>query len=109
MFRHTICQNMMDNFTGKSLYCRPSIYVKLEPRQIFDLLNEVTGRNKTKATHLLQQLAAEPWYILCDPHAGGSADNAPLHITLRINDKGVHLNCKQNADETLYIYEITER
>ncbi len=108
MLRRTILQNMIDSFIDTSKKRPYSIYAKLEPKDIFDLLNEVSGKYRTKVTHLLQRLAANRWYILCDPHEGGSVPDSPMHITLRVQDKGIHLNCKKNRDETLYIYEITE-
>jgi hypothetical protein len=85
---------------------RHSRYEKVDPDQLVDLLNEVSGRWKTEATHLLQRLATRRWHIHSTAHEGGSDPNAPLHILL-IAPKGIHLNCKTDVHGNLYVYEIT--
>jgi hypothetical protein len=93
--------------TTKNQIARNTPYAKVSPRTVFSMLNSVSGRQKTIATKLLDVLATRPWYIFCAPHEGGTSPNAPWHLTLRVIDHGVHLNCKQNDNDTLYIYEIT--
>lgn len=108
MQRKELRQIILDNFDwDKEQIQRNTPYAKVTPDNVFNMLNAVSGRFKPCATHLLKRLATKPWYIHCTAHEGGSSPNAPWHITLRAQRKGIHLNCKKNADDRLYIYEIT--
>lgn len=108
MQRKELRQLILQNFLwDKNQIQLRTPYAKVTPDNVFSMLNSVSGRFKPTATNLLKQLATKPWYIHCTAHESGSSPNAPWHITLRAARKGIHLNCKQNADETLYIYEIT--
>lgn len=108
MQRKELRQLVLENFRwDKDQIQRNTPYAKVTPDNVFNLLNAVSGRFKPTATHLLKRLATSPWHIYCTAHEGGNSPNAPWHITLHAPRKGIHLNCKQNANETLYIYEIT--
>ncbi len=107
MKRLTLRQAMLCTFDYTKIQKhRHSEYIKLTPEKIFDLLNEVSGRFKTKSTAILTKLASRDWHIESTIHEGGSDSNAPLHITLVINS-GIHLNCKLDKNKNIYIYEIT--
>jgi len=107
MKRLTLRQAMLCNFRYPTTQKhRHTVYAKITPEQIFDLLNGVTGRFKTKSTAILTKLASRKWHIESTVHEGGSNPNAPLHITLVIKS-GIHLNCKLDENKNIYIYEIT--
>ena len=109
MQRKELWLAMEANFQwDKKQYHDHSDYVRLKPKDIFLILNGVSGRFKPIATKLLRQLATNRWYVLSSVHEGGTAINAPLHITLRAPD-GIHINCKKLEQGGLYAYEITER
>lgn len=107
MQRASLRQTVLQNFDStKEQKHRDSRYEKISPEELFDLLNAVSGRYRAEATAVLRLLASKAWYIHYTAHEGGSDPNAPLHI-LVMAPTGIHLNCKQNADDTLYIYQIT--
>ena len=100
-------QRVLEKFDATRLQhhqCSP--YIKVTAEIIFKLLNEVSGRYKGESTKLLRHLEIHRWYVHMTAHEGGSNANAPLHITL-MAPRGIHLNCKRKADQTLYVYEIT--
>lgn len=107
MDRKSLRDTVLDNFDwDKVQKHRNSEYAKIRPEQLFELLSTTSGRAKTEATRLLNELASRSWYIHNTAHEGGSNPNAPLHILL-MAPRGIHLNCKKKPDGTLYIYEIS--
>jgi hypothetical protein len=106
--RRDLRQLVLDNFDWDKLqHNRGSQYPRVRPEELFQLLNDTSGRVRTISTHLLPKLATRSWYIHMGVHEGGSDPRAPLHITI-MAPRGIHVNVRQRSDDTLYVYEITE-
>lgn len=85
-------------------------WAKVSPEDVYNLLKEHTGHSKHAAKELLKYMTEKQWTIKATAHEGGKDKNAPLHITVRLKGQTAHhLNCKENKNGGIYLYEITQK
>lgn len=92
-------------------------WAKVTPKTIYQLLENVSGIERTQARHLLYEMAdsKKKWWICSTAKTGGIGDergpDPELHITIRTYPRGqkkeYHLKCKENSRGGLYVYRIT--
>ncbi|MCF6236920.1 MAG: hypothetical protein L3J70_11215 [Gammaproteobacteria bacterium] len=115
MIRSEIQSKIERNFRRSRVAPRSTTireWEKLEPKQIYELLQNCSLNARASAKKLIQVMADGAWRLKATAHVLGSKNpNDRLHITIKIDKekKAHHLYCREISDNRgLQITGITK-
>lgn len=84
-------------------------YAKLKVDDVFDLLDAASSSAKSKVPELRLLMEEHKWEIAATVHAGGRGGDQELHFNIRFPKRHYHVRCKPLKDDTVIVFDITNR
>ena len=94
---------------------RERAYAKLDLDDIFHLLDSASSSARAKIIEIKGLMCRRHWSVTATIHEGGFGEDAELHFNILFRGAQsepryhFHLRCKALPDETVVIFDVTER
>ena len=85
-------------------------YARLDASFVCELLEQTKHAVRTQATHLLEEMARQRWWLCADPHTGGhgpTPDRA-LHFNIKLpSERQIHVRLRKNGAGAYFVHAIS--